>query len=162
MVAKRRSASSPPGDARRRERLRRPRGLPQRSGFDGVKDLVLAAAFFLNPIGIAIKHFENRQRLAVDSGSSRRHVKRRREGHHRVKADVIFAAKSAGVSKRARSDESPKLRPGFEPGSERRQQFVDGRFLHQADERFERAEVERVGALRRQMPEQDRVRWLMP
>jgi len=35
-----------------------------------------------------------------------------------VKADVIFAAKSAGVGQRSRGNQTPQVVPGFEFGGE--------------------------------------------
>ena len=65
---------------------------------DGVKDFFLAPAPFLDAIRVSVKDFEDRERLKR-RGQFARHVQRRRERHHRVKADVILTAKSAGVCK---------------------------------------------------------------
>ena len=69
----------------------------------------------------------------------------RRQRHHRVKADVVFAAKGARVREGAGGDELSQIGAGFEFVSERGQEFVRGGFLHEPHERFERAEVEGVG-----------------
>jgi hypothetical protein len=125
------------------------------SGFDSVKHFVFASAFLLDAIGVAIEDFENRQGLH-GSGQFTSHVERWRKGHHRVKADVIFAAKSAGVGQGARSDETPKLGARFHFLSQRGQQFIHWRFLQETNERFKRTELESVrgiGSKCRRKPE---------
>jgi hypothetical protein len=61
-----------------------------------------------------------------------------------VKADIVFASESAGVGKRAGSDKATEVSARFEFGSETGQKLVHRSLLHEANERFERAEVERV------------------
>src|SRR5207245_328384 len=53
----------------------------------------------------------------------------------------------AGVGKCRGGDEAAKVGAGFEFVGERRDEFDRGRLLHEADKRFERAEVEGVGCV---------------
>src|SRR5437867_388790 len=114
---------------------------------DRMQDLVLATALFLNTIGITVKDFEYRQRL-----QRRRqllgHVKRRRQSHHGMKTDVIFAAEGAGIGQSARRYELAKLRAGPQFSSEAWQQFVHRRLLHETDEGFEGSEVQQIRRIR--------------
>jgi hypothetical protein len=111
-----------------------------------VENFLFAPAFFLNAIGVAIEHLEHGQRLH-GFGQFAGHVKRGRECHHSVKTNVIFAAESASIGQRSSSDQTPKVGAGFESGGEGRQELVCWCFLHEADERFERAEVEHVRSI---------------
>ena len=62
-------------------------------------------------------------------------AQRRRERHHRVEADIIFAAESAGIGQRGGGDELFEFRAGVEPVGQRGQQFVRRRLLHEPHER---------------------------
>ena len=115
-------------------------------GTDRTKDFFLASTLFLDAVGIAVKHFENRQRLK-GFGKLAGHVERRRQRHHRMETDVILPTESAGVGQRRSRDEAAQLHTRFEFVGQRRQQFFDGGLLHEADERFERAKIKRTGDL---------------
>ena len=69
----------------------------------------------------------------------------RRQRHHGVEADVVLAAKGAGVRERGGGDELRQSGPGIEFVSELGQEFVRGCLLHEPHQRLERAEVEWVG-----------------
>ena len=73
------------------------------SRFHGVEHLAFSAAMFLDAIGVSIEHFEDGERLHL-LGKFLRHMKGRRQRHHGMEADIIFAAKSAGIGQRRRRD----------------------------------------------------------
>ena len=61
-----------------------------------MKNFLFASALFLNAIGVSIENFEHGQWL-LRLRQLAREMKRRRERHHGVEADVIFTAESTGV-----------------------------------------------------------------
>src|SRR4051812_31295340 len=119
----------------------------QRRSFDCMKDLLLAAAFLLNPVGVPVEDFEYRKWLEL-LGQLQRHVERGGQRHHSMKADVVFAAERARVGQRARGYQAAKFFARFEFRRQRTEKLVSRCLLHEADERFERAKVERLGRLR--------------
>lgn len=110
---------------------------------DELQDFRFATAFFLDARRVPEKHLENRQGL-LRAGQFFGHVKCGRKRHQSVEADIILAAKSAGVGECASGRELPQLGAGFDFLGEQWPQFGGGRFLHQAHERFESAEVQRL------------------
>ena len=98
---------------------------------------------FLNAIGISIQNFENRQGLLL-RWQLARHVPCRGDGHHSMEADVVFAAKGAGVGQSGGGDERAQLGAAVEFFGECGEEFVDWSFLHQRHQRFERAEGESI------------------
>ena len=111
-----------------------------------MQNFLLASAALLNAIGIPVKHLEDRQRLQF-CGKFLGHVQRRRQGHHGVEADVVLAAKSARVGQRRGGGQSSQIRARTQLLHQRWQQPVDGRLLHQAHQRLQRAESQFVSGL---------------
>ena len=107
---------------------------------------LFASAAFLDSVAIAIKNLEHRQRLQI-GGQFLRHVQRRGQGHHGVKPDVVFTAKSARIGERRGRRQPAQVRARTQLLDQRGQQAVERRFLHQAHQRLQRAESQRVCAL---------------
>ena len=99
-----------------------------RSGRDRVQHFALAAAVFVNAVGVAIEHLQHRQRLPLDRQLAR-HVVGRRQGHHRVEADIVLAAERAGIGQRRRGHQRLELGAAIEAFDQRRQQPLDGGLL---------------------------------
>ena len=106
-----------------------------------MQHLLFAPAPFLNAIGIPVKHLEDRQRLPFGR-KLQGHVQRRGQGHHGMESDIVLAAKRARIGQRARRDEPPQVRARPQLLRQCGQQTVDRRFLHQANQRFQRAKHE--------------------
>ena len=75
-----------------------------------------------------------------------RHVVGRSQRHDRVIAVVILAAEGTGVGQRGGRHQLTEIRPGIDPLDDGRQQPVDGRLLHQRDQRLHRPERQALGA----------------
>jgi len=111
------------------------------SGCDHMKNLLFAPALFLNAISISVENFEDGQRLQF-LGKLARHVQRRRQCHHCVKADIIFPAEGAGVCECPGCHKPAQVGAGSQLIGERGNEFVGRRLLHETHKRFKRAEVE--------------------
>ena len=115
-------------------------------GLHHVQNFLLAPAALLDAIGVAIQHLEHRQRLTIFR-QLLRHVIRRGQSHHRVKAHVIFAAERTRVCQRRGSNQSPQIRAAFEFAHQRRDQRTWRRLLHHADQRLQLAEIQCGGGI---------------
>ena len=78
-----------------------------------MKDLVAKAAAFLNSAGIAVKDLDDRQGL-LGLGKLEAQTERRRQRHHGVEADVVFAAECPGVGQRRCRNEASQLRSALQ------------------------------------------------
>ena len=76
-----------------------------------------------------------------------RHGEGRRQGHHRVEADVILAAKRACVGQGGRGHNLLEVRALLYLVHDDRQQLGGRCFLHQANERLQLAEIQGGGLL---------------
>ena len=112
---------------------------------DRVQHFRGAAAVFLDAVRVAVEHLEHGQRATV-FGQLARHVIGGGEGHQGVEADVVLAAERPRVGQRRGGHELLQLGPRAELLDQHRHEVPDGRFLHQADERFEPAEGEALAA----------------
>ena len=113
----------------------------------GMEDFVFASASFLDAVGVAVKDFEDGESLRLGR-QLLRHVPGGRQRHQGVKADVIFAAEGAGVGEDASLEQRAQGNAGAEFFGELGKNLVGGRFLHQADEGLDGAEVKGVRTFR--------------
>ena len=112
---------------------------------DRVQHFRGAAAVFLDAVRVAVEDLEHGQGAAV-LGQLAGHVIGGGEGHQRVEADVILAAERPRVRQRRGGHELLELGPRAELLDKDRNEVPDGRFLHQADERFETSERQSLAA----------------
>ncbi len=73
-----------------------------------------AAAMFVNAVGVAIKNFEDRQRLAFPR-QFQRHVIGGRQRHHRMEANIVLAAKSPRVGQRSGGQQRAQVVAAAQP-----------------------------------------------
>ena len=107
-----------------------------------MEDFSGPAAVLLNSSRVPIENLEDGKCLLVPWKFSG-HVVRRRECHHGVEPNIILASKRTGVGEGCGGGELAQVGAGLNPGSQQGKQAFGWRLLHEADERFERAEVER-------------------
>src|SRR5437879_4677136 len=112
-----------------------------------MKHFFLAAAFFLDAVGVSVKDFENGEGLQV-LREFLCHMQRWSECHHGVETDIILAAKGASIGESRGCDKFAKFIAAFKFVSQARQELVHWCFLHETDKRFERAEIERIDGIR--------------
>ena len=109
-----------------------------------MQHFVFSPAMLLDAIGVAVQYLENRKRL-LDLGQLDRHVVGRRKRHHRVETDIILAAERPRVGQRSGRQQMAQVGSLLQLLDEHRQQAIDRRLLHQADEWLEQAERQRIG-----------------
>lgn len=113
-------------------------------GGDRREGLFLAATRRLDPSGVAIQHFQDRE-SSLAFRELLRHLVRGDEGHHHVVALVVLAAERAGVGESARRDQVCGRRSAGERADECGLQGIDRTAHHGVDEGREPTEVESRG-----------------
>ena len=108
--------------------------------------LVRVAAQLLNVVGIAVKDLQKRQGL-LRIRKLTRHLIRRHQGHQRVVAFVIVAAKRPGIRERCGRDQPTEVFAGLDLVDDGRKQPVNRGVLHECDQRLDCPEGQPAGGV---------------